>query len=73
MTIGYDEALAVQRRHETELLALDGVSAVGVRQAGERFVLSVTLDPDAPLPPELDHAEIEGVPLEVERGRLRLL
>jgi hypothetical protein len=72
MAISYDEAVAVQRRHERKLLALDGVSAVGVKQAEGRLVLEVTIDPDASLPEELGQEALDGLPLRIVRGRYTL-
>jgi hypothetical protein len=69
----YEEALAVQRANEDRLMGLDGVNAVGVKRAEDgTHVLEVTLDPDADLPAELDHDEVDGVPLKVVRGRYTL-
>ncbi|HET9649549.1 MAG TPA: hypothetical protein VFP34_15150 [Microlunatus sp.] len=72
MAISYDEAVAVQRRHERRLLALDGVSAVGVKQTQAGLVLEVTIDPDTPLPEELGQEALDGLPLRIVRGRFTL-
>jgi hypothetical protein len=72
MDMRYEDALAVQRRHEARLMALDGVNAVGVKLRGGRFVLEVSLDPDADLPSALTVPELDGLPLEVERRRYEL-
>lgn len=68
MALTYDEAVAVQREHQTRLLGLAGVTAVGVKQTGSGLVLEVTVAPDAELPVELDVAELEGLPVTVVRG-----
>jgi len=68
MALTYDEAVAVQRRHEARLMALPGVNAVGVKQKTSGLVLEVTVSPDADVPAELDPAEIDGLPLVVVRG-----
>lgn len=65
----YDEAVVVQRRHEDRLLALPGVSGVGVRLRDDRPVLVVTFDADADLPDDLRVPDIDGVELQVDRGR----
>ena len=72
MALTYDEAVAVQRAHESRLLALDGVNAVGVRQTASGLVLEVTVAPDVELPAELRAAELGGLPLKVVRGRFTL-
>jgi hypothetical protein len=72
MALTYDEALAVQRRHEARLMGLPGVNAVGVKQAAPGLVLEVTVSPDAALPEELDADELDGLPLKVVRGRYTL-
>jgi hypothetical protein len=73
MAISYDDALAVQRRHESALLALPGVNAVGVKQRDEGLVLEVTTDEDAALPAPWNGEEIDGLPLRVVHGRYKLL
>jgi len=70
--MSYDDALAVQRRHESELLRLPGVSAAGVKRRDDHFVLEVSVDPDAQLPDELTVPDLEGLPLEVARRRYEL-
>lgn len=67
----YQQALLVQRRHEQRLLALPAVSAVGVKVREERPVLVVTVDEGVELPESLQAADIDGLPLTVERGRYR--
>jgi hypothetical protein len=69
MVTSYEQALAVQRRHEQRLLALPGVSAVGVKLREERLVLEVSLDPAQDVPAELDVGQLDGIPLVVERRR----
>ena len=63
----YDQALAVQRANETELLGLAGVSGVGVKQRAGGLALVVNVDPGDELPPVLRQSEIDGLPLLVER------
>ena len=72
MALTYDEAVAIQRQHEGRLLALDGVSAVGVKQTASGLVLEVTLAPEVDLPSELDTADLDGLPLKGVRGRFTL-
>lgn len=65
----YDQALAVQRRHEDRILRLPGITGVGVKLRGSQPVLEVTVDPAHEVPAELRTAELDGVPLVVERRR----
>jgi hypothetical protein len=65
----YDQALAVQRRHEERILRLPGVTGVGVKLRAGEPVLEVTVDPARAVPPELNVAELDGVPLVLERRR----
>jgi hypothetical protein len=67
--VDHDAAMVVQRRHEHRLLATPGVTEVAVKLRGDRLALVVGLDPDAPVPPELEPHEIDGLPLVVERRR----
>lgn len=69
MTMSYEQAVTVQRRHERRLLELPGVSAVGAKIRDGSPALVVTLDEQAALPDELAADEIDGLPLVVERGR----
>jgi hypothetical protein len=69
----YDEALQVQRRHESELIHQPGVTAVIVKQRGEGPVLEVSVDPDMPLPDALTGlTQLEGLPVVIERQRYTL-
>ena len=68
MALTYDEAVAVQREHEAQLIQLTGVNAVGVKQTDAGLVLEVTVAPEADLPAELDADELDGLPLKVVRG-----
>jgi len=70
--MSYEEAVDVQRRHEGRLLHLPGVTSVGVKRSGDDLVLEVAVDPDAAVPAELDVAELDGLPLKVERRRYDL-
>jgi hypothetical protein len=72
MAMSYEEALAVQRRHEEGIMAQEGVSAIGVKLRDDAFVLEVTLDPKAPVPHVLQGSDIDGLPLVVVRGRYEL-
>jgi hypothetical protein len=65
----YDQALAVQRRHEDRILRLPGVTGVGVKLREGKPVLEVTVDPAQEVPAELRVAGLDGVPLAVERRR----
>lgn len=73
MTASYDDAVAVQRRHEDELLALPGVTGVGAKLREGRAVLVVDVDPEAEVPQQLRRDEIDGIALVVERATYRLL
>lgn len=72
MGMSYEDAVAVQRRHEGRLLSLPGVSAVGVKLRDDRPVLEVSLDPDVDVPDELNVPTLDGVPLRLERQRYEL-
>jgi len=72
MALTYDEAVAVQRRHEARIMALPGVNGVGVKQTASGPVLEVTVAPGGDLPSALAAAELDGVPLKVVRGRYTL-
>ncbi len=65
----YDQALAVQRRHEDRILRLPGITGVCVKLRKGEPVLEVTVDPAGEVPGELRVAELDGVPLVVERRR----
>lgn len=73
MTASYEDVVAVQRRHEDELLALPGVTGVGAKLREGNAVLVVDVDPAAEVPQELRRDEIDGVTLVVERATYRLL
>ncbi|WP_029135890.1 hypothetical protein [Nakamurella lactea] len=72
MTMSYEQAVDVQRRHEQRLIALPGVSAVGVKMRDGVPVLAVTVDQDVEPPAELTAGQIDGLDVVVERGRYRL-
>lgn len=72
MAMTYNDAVAVQRRHEARILGLPGVTGVGVKLRDGRPVLEVTVDPDHDVPPDLRGAELDGVPLVVEKRRYEL-
>jgi hypothetical protein len=65
----YDEALAVQRRHQDRILRLPGVTGIGVKLREGQLVLEVSVDPAQEVPAELRVSELDGVPLVVERRR----
>jgi hypothetical protein len=65
----YDQALEVQRRHEDRILRLPGITGVGVKLRNGEPVLEVTVDPARDVPAELRAAELDGIPLVVERRR----
>lgn len=71
MTMSYEQAVGVQRRHEERLLALPGVSGVGVKLRSGVPVLVVTLDPEAALPSDLEGEHLDGLALVVDRERYR--
>jgi hypothetical protein len=65
----YDEALAVQRRHEDRILKLPGVTGIGVKLRDGQPVLEVSVDPAHEVPAGLTAADLDGVPLVVQRRR----
>jgi len=71
--LSYDEALSVQRAHEQRLIGLPGVTGVAVKLRDNRPVLVVDVDPEAAVPDEVQHADLDGLPLVVERNRYRPL
>ncbi|HEV8651807.1 MAG TPA: hypothetical protein VG276_21020 [Actinomycetes bacterium] len=68
----YDDAVAVQRRHESQILGLPGVTGVGVKLRDGRPVLEVTVDPERDVPVELQLDELDGLPVVVEKRRYEL-
>ncbi|HYT10710.1 MAG TPA: hypothetical protein VEL73_08630 [Mycobacteriales bacterium] len=72
MTMPYDDAVAVQRRHEGWIMTLPGVTGVGVKLRDGRPVLEVTVDPEAEIPAELQIEELDGLPVVVEKRRYEL-
>ena len=73
MPMTYEEAVEVQRRHESDLMALPGVVGVSVVLAEDVMVLKISVDPDADLPAELvDVSELDGLPVSVVRERYEL-
>jgi hypothetical protein len=69
MAMSYDEAVAVQRRHERRILRLPGVTGIGVKLRGGVLVLEVTVDPARDIPVGLADSDLDGLPLIVERRR----
>jgi|GEM_PF-4630389 hypothetical protein len=69
MELTQDAALAVQRRHESRIMQLPGVTGIGVKLRAGRLVLEVTVDPDADIPAELTGDDVDGLPLVVDRRR----
>jgi hypothetical protein len=67
----YEEAVAIQHRHEERLAGTPGVTAFGAALVGGRVVLRVFVDPDAASGELPD--EIEGVPVVVEKARIEPL
>jgi hypothetical protein len=66
----YDEALAVQRRHEQRIMAMPGVTGIGVKLRDHGLVLEVTVDPSVEVPAELaGRPALDGLALEVEHRR----
>jgi hypothetical protein len=66
----YEATLVVQRRHETRLLGLPGVTAVATRLLDDGVALVVSVDPAAPVPAELsDREELDGARLVIARER----
>lgn len=70
--MSYEDAVEVQRRHEGHLLHLPGVTSVGVKRSGDELVLEVAVDPDTAIPDELAVADLDGLPLKIERRRYDL-
>jgi len=62
----YEAALEVQHRHESAIMAMPGVTAVGVKLRAGDLVLEVSVDPDAPVPPGLQELDLDDLPLVVE-------
>jgi hypothetical protein len=65
----YDQAIEVKRRHEGRILGLPGITGVGVKLRDGAPVLEITVDPERPVPAELQVTELDGVQLVVERRR----
>jgi hypothetical protein len=73
MPISLDEATAVQRRHEGRIMAMPGVTGVGVKLRDDHLVLEILVDPEAEMPEELaDLDELDSLPVVVDRGRYEL-
>ena len=73
MTHTHDEALAVQRRHEARIMALPGVTGMGVKLVDGVIVIEVSVAEDSAVPPSLDgHEDLDGVPLHVVKRTYRL-
>lgn len=70
--LSHEEALSIQRREERWIMALPGVTGVGVKVRSGRPVLEVTVDPAAGIPAELEVDDIDGLPLVVERRRYEI-
>ncbi|MFC9325698.1 hypothetical protein [Kitasatospora sp. NPDC057015] len=69
MDTSHEQAVRVQKRNEPHIMALPGVTGIGVKLRDGRLVLEVTVAPDAETPAELRAAEIDGLPLVVEKRR----
>lgn len=65
----YAHAVAIQRAHESDLLALPGVTGVAVKLRGDALALVVDVDPDADVPEALLGDSIDDLPLVIERAR----
>jgi hypothetical protein len=72
MAMSYEDAVAVQRRHEGRLLRLPGVTAVGVKLRDGQPVLEVSVDPGVDVPAEVQVPDLDGLPLRVERQKYEL-
>ena len=73
MSMTYDEAVAVQRRHEAHLIALPGVSGVSTVLRHGGLVLEVSVDPEAEVPAELAGVtELDGLAVAVVKQRYEL-
>jgi hypothetical protein len=73
MSMSYPEAVKIQRRHESDLMALPGVVGVSVVLADNVIVLKISVAPDAELPAELvGVSELDGLPVSVVRERYEL-
>ncbi len=69
MDTSHEQAVQVQRRHESHIMALPGVTGIGVKLRDGRLVLEVTVAPDTEIPAELQVPEVDGLPLVVEKRR----
>jgi len=69
MAKSYDEVVAVQRRNEGWIMTQPGVTGVSSVLRDGTPVLEVSVDPAAEIPERLQVAELDGVPLRVERRR----
>jgi hypothetical protein len=69
VTMTYDEALAVQRRHEDRILQLPGVTSVGVKLRDGRPLLVISVDPRVGIPAQLSEPQVDGLDIVVEARR----
>lgn len=70
IAISLDDAIAIQRRHEPRIMAMPGVTGIGVKLRDDNLVLEVTIDPNAATPPDLVEVDqLDGLRLVIERRR----
>ena len=68
----YEDAVAVQRRHERWIMEHPETTGVGVKLRDDHLVLEVTIDPDADIPVDLRVDDLDGLPVVVEKRRYEL-
>jgi hypothetical protein len=69
MAMTYEDAVAVQRRHERWIMEHPEVTGVGVKLRDDHLVLEISVDPGADVPPDLRVDELDGLPVVVEKRR----
>jgi hypothetical protein len=72
MAMTYEDAVAVQHRHEQWIMGHPEATGVGVKLRDGGLVLEVTIDPDADVPAPLRVHDLDGLPLVVEKRRYEL-
>ena len=70
--VSYEEAVAVQRRIQDQIMALPGVTGIAAKMRSGRPILEVSVDPAAEIPTELTVDALDGVALVVERRRYEI-
>jgi hypothetical protein len=69
MATTYENAVAVQRRHERWIMAHPEATGMGVKLHDDRLVLERSVDPGADVPAGLRVDELDGPPVVVEKRR----